>query len=103
MTVIEAYMDHLVVALVYEGVQDAATRHRLRACDHLLREELLPLRGTLLDGRLLRQAASFFSVWTAYVRTRRERRMRVRVVNVWSNLRRNLHNDDTPILPFGEV
>ena len=96
-------MDYLVVVLVYEGVQDAATRHRLRACDHLLREDLLPLRGTLIDGRLLRQAANFFSTWTAFVRMRKERRMRVRVVNVWSNLRRNLHNDETPILPFGEV
>lgn len=94
---------HLVVFLVYESVQDATTRLQLRACDHLLRDRLLVPRGTLTNGKLFLRASSLFYAWTAFVQLKKDRRRRVQVVRAWCNVRRNLHTDDTPILPFGEV
>ena len=94
---------HLVAFLVYEGLEDASTRIKLRACDHLLRDCLLCPCGTLTDGKRFLLASKLFDGWTTFVRMKKDRRRRVRVVRAWCNVRRNLHNDETPILPFGEV
>jgi len=95
-------MDSVLLTLAYEYTEDARARSRIRACARWARDDL-PRRGTLLDGHRFHLARFTFAHWRARAAAAQVRRRRGRAVVAWNagGTRRTLHNDETPILPFG--
>lgn len=91
---------YLLVSLLYDNSTEATVLLRLRSLSRWAYADLRP-KGTLVTEPKRRRALKVFRAWTQFVVLRQVRRRHERVIVAWGGMRRRLHTDDTPILPFG--